>query len=271
MIDPTGCTSFFFHAYSEGLTASLRAIAGAVMVSKHFDLPLSLQWSDRVTCPGELEDWLEQDDWTLVFEDPPNSFSLHAPDRLAGSSPTYVAHMHILKDVMTREDFDAQARAVIQAWRLKPRLQQSVTALERAHKLDQRVGIHIRRSDKTSYAKRLKWHFEDDEVLAAMQTRLDTDPDTKFFLATCTPESQSVYRRAFPSHVAISPHGFHNNEHRRRTDISAAVVDLWALSKCAELWGSQGSAFTDFAEELMGRKAFRFGKADQDAPSWCQV
>lgn len=268
MIDPTGYTSLFFHAYHEGLAGSLRAIAGAVMVSRHFNLPLHLQWSSRDACPGEIADWFESDDWTLVGAKQHKSFSLHGVGLLAGASPTYVAHLHILKDVMTREDFDAQAGDVVRDWRLKPDLQKKLHTLQTSFKLSQRVGIHIRRTDKTHHAKRLGWDFADSDVFAKIDA---ADPSQKFFLATCGPTASSVFRAAYPGRIAVAPYSFLPKGNKRRTPTEDAVIDMYALARCKALWGSQGSCFTDLAEVLIAQPAYRFGKEDQDADSWCQV
>jgi hypothetical protein len=268
MIDPTGFTSLFFHAYTEGLGASLRAIAGAVMVSKHFGLPLHLQWTDRPACPGELSDWFQADDWTIVPEKQPNSFSLHGSDLLAGASPTYVAHMHILHEVMTAETFDELVGEVVRAWQLQPALQQKLDTLETSKKLSERVGLHIRRTDKSQHAKKLGWDYTDDEVFARIN---NLDPNEKVFLATCGPAASTKYRAAFPSRIAVAPYNFLPEGNKRRTPTEDAVIDMYALSRCKEMWGSQGSAFTDFAEVLSGKKAYRFGKENQDDPLWCDV
>jgi hypothetical protein len=241
------------------------------MVSRHFGLPLQLRWSHRDACPGHVSDWIETDDWTIVeADDPPGSFTLHGAGRLAGASPTYVAHMHILRDVMTRAEFNDQAKEVVRGWRLQPHLQERVDTLSETLDLPNRNGLHIRRSDKTEHAKKLGWDFYDPEVLGLIEG-VKAGGGAKFFLATCSPETRAVYVAAFPDWVATADYEFGGPNDLRHTSMDDAVVDLWALGRCGQLFGSQGSCFTDFAEALMGHKAFRFGKEDQNAKSWCEV
>jgi hypothetical protein len=108
------------------------------------------------------------------------------------------------------------------------------------------VGIHIRRGD----------HYQAiaanplNGFLAAIVERLRARPETRFFLSTEEPNIREQVRRVAGNSILT-----HEQDTSRTTlkGMMTAVVDLFCLSNCSEIWGTYGSSFSETAHHL--RKA----------------
>lgn len=87
--------------------------------------------------------------------------------------------------------------------------------------------------------------------LREVEDALSKETDTSFFLATDDNSVRKNLLAVFGSKIVCQP-----AVHDRSTVAGAqqAVVDLYCLSHCREIWGSAGSSFTEMA--------FHLGNAD---------
>ena len=112
----------------------------------------------------------------------------------------------------------------------------------------------------------------DDEFEALIASRLESNPTQRFFLATDNAQSQSWLLARHGAAVCvwqqIEPEGeaegkataerTQSHAHRH-TPMAHAVIDLWLLSMCASVHGSNGSSYSAFAQHMRGEKpAFRY-------------
>ncbi len=106
------------------------------------------------------------------------------------------------------------------------------------------VGIHIRRTDnRPAIGKSSTECF-----IECMKKELDSDPDTRFYLATDDLEEERIIRAAFPGRIL-------SNEKRclRRDSaegIQDALLDLYCLANTRKIIGSYFSSFTDIAADM---------------------
>ena len=134
------------------------------------------------------------------------------------------------------------------------------------------IGLHVRRTDHVNVAKSHKRGLTSDEDFDAFVAarRLEA-PTQRFFLATDNAQTQQrfvdrwgeavivFYRRIGADAGTAGSQGSHGLQEavdlqrqdggkaRRHTSMVHAVVDLWLLSRCRELYGSNASSYTDFA------------------------
>jgi hypothetical protein len=108
------------------------------------------------------------------------------------------------------------------------------------------VGVHIRRMDNTSSTK----YSPTSLFVEQMKTELELNHDTRFFLATDSPEVEEQLRQAFPGRIITYP----KRALDRNNPLAAqdALIDLFCLSRCRKLIGSYWSSFTDVAWQIRG-------------------
>ena len=83
-----------------------------------------------------------------------------------------------------------------------------------------------------------------------MRQAIETEPRTRFFLATDAPEEERRLRDLFPGRVmSYAPPAKVYDRNRSRA-LCDAVVDLYCLSKTRELLASFDSSFSSTAAEL---------------------
>lgn len=106
------------------------------------------------------------------------------------------------------------------------------------------VGVHIRRGDHVTATR----DNPTEAFVSAMQRRVSEHPETVFFVASDDPILKAQLRESFRAvtHEA-------SNSRSDVKGVRAAVVDLFALANCSEIWGSRGSSFGEVAHHL--RKA----------------
>lgn len=110
------------------------------------------------------------------------------------------------------------------------------------------VGVHIRRGDEDpSTHGPLTATVE--SFLAAMQARLDAEPQTNFFLACDSRQEEARVLQTFGARVTTLPKSL---DRRTREAIRAALVDLLCLSRTPLILGSFYSSFSEMAAEIGG-------------------
>lgn len=106
------------------------------------------------------------------------------------------------------------------------------------------IGVHIRRTDNMpAIDKSSTAHF-----IEQMQTELDQNPDTKFFVATDDIHEEESLRKAFPQAILSN-----QNKTLSRDSVDGmidALVDLMCLSETKKIYGSFWSSFTDIAADI---------------------
>lgn len=107
------------------------------------------------------------------------------------------------------------------------------------------VGIHIRRTDNVkSWQKSPLIAF-----IKSMQDILAESPETRFFLATDSPDVRTALVCIFGKETVVTREGI-VLDRDSKTGIEEAVVDMWSLSRTNRILGSYWSSFSEAAAEI---------------------
>ena len=264
-----------------GLCNRLRAVLSAVslVAEGHLAADIRVGWSAEAECaarfdqlflPYDVPQWGEASQSASApqltvaprrwYDRPVTRRNLHwpalvrsliyaaqyrnTPPPLAELQRQFSAGHHVGVYVSTGEAFCDYSPRYIQRLRLQPHLQERVDRLSRTFD-EHTIGVHIRRTDHvTAIAESPDSLFEQ-----AMADAIAADPDVRFFLSTDDEALKARLAARFPQRVSTQPC------HGTRADLAGmeeAVVDLWTLARCARIFGSYWSSFTDTAAEIGG-------------------
>jgi hypothetical protein len=107
------------------------------------------------------------------------------------------------------------------------------------------LGVHVRRTDNA----RAIAHSPTSDFVERMERELTANPDTRFYLATDSPEVEAELRHAFPGRIVVRAKAF---ERTSIAGIRDAVVDLYCLARTRRVIGSYFSSFSHTAAEIGG-------------------
>ncbi len=105
------------------------------------------------------------------------------------------------------------------------------------------VGIHVRRGDNLQSTRNSPTNL----FIKRMDHLLDSGCCESFYLATDSEHVRSELLTRYGRHVIFNegdPSRFTNNGMRN------GVIDMWTLSRCKEIYGSDGSTFSLTASEI---------------------
>jgi hypothetical protein len=120
----------------------------------------------------------------------------------------------------------------------------SITVLIDSYKVDNMVGIHVRRMDNKASLENSPL----GKFVELMTMEVEYDGQVQFFLATDDPATEIALAEIFPKRIVT-----HSKESLNRNDpraIRDAVVDLYCLANCRKIIGSYGSSFSTTAAEI---------------------
>jgi len=118
-----------------------------------------------------------------------------------------------------------------------------------AARLDDAVGVHIRRTDFTSTIN----DIATNKFVAQMKCELEKSPHTCFFLATDDSAEEKYLEGLFPGRILT--YRKRTRDRNRREGIEDAVVDLFCLARCRKIIASHKSSFSETAIALSRRES----------------
>lgn len=110
------------------------------------------------------------------------------------------------------------------------------------------VGFHVRTGDNVEAMR----HSPLGLFLAAARREAASHTDAKFFLATDSPAVRKAFRDEFGERVITLRGPLTRSS---RAGMTLAAADMFALSRCAKIYGSHYSSFSEIAAELGGKQA----------------
>ena len=111
---------------------------------------------------------------------------------------------------------------------------------------NQVVGVHIRRTDH----EKAKKYSPTSLFIEHMERELTRHPESRFFLATDSPEVEAHLVEIFGNRIITHPK---RSRDRNNPDaIKDALIDLYCLAGCKKIFGSFWSSFTDTASKIYG-------------------
>lgn len=247
-----------------GLANRMRVVAASLELAERLQCPLRLVWTRTGALGCRFDELFEPIAGVTIAE---HAWTTSRIERLIGSRSGFYTYL-TSPDIEPRSHgggFDdlAQARRpyLITFSRFLPspgrlaalrpiaevaRVVESTAASFTPHT----IGVHIRRGDEdpsTSGPLTAPLEF----FLAAMQARLDAEPQTNFFLACDSRREEARVLQTFGPRVTTLPKSL---DRRTREAIRAALVDLLCLSRTPLILGSFYSSFSEMAAEIGGAR-----------------
>lgn len=108
------------------------------------------------------------------------------------------------------------------------------------------VGVHIRRTDNLPAIGK----SSTDNFIRSMQSELDANPNTKFYLATDDLSEEAKLRAIFPGKIISNQE--RDLSRNSVAGIQDALLDLYCLASTGKIIGSYFSSFTDIAADMRG-------------------
>lgn len=110
------------------------------------------------------------------------------------------------------------------------------------------IGLHIRRTDHDVAIE----HSPTELFFLKAEEVLSESPEIKIFLATDDEELVWKMKERFPGRVIC--HDEKEFSRKNKLGMQDSVIDLLALSRCREIYGSYGSTFSKMASYIGGCK-----------------
>lgn len=142
--------------------------------------------------------------------------------------------------------YDGSAPDYHQVFRLNTFMQQQVAEAQQCIS-PTTIGVHIRRTDNADSIRQ--------SPLQAFETKMDKQlkdyPDTTFYLATDDQKVQEAFCKKYGKRMIIRKGTLARDS---KEGIRHAVVELYTLSACQEIWGSYYSSFSELAAQIGNKK-----------------
>lgn len=142
--------------------------------------------------------------------------------------------------------YDGSAPDYHQVFRLNALMSQQV-ALAQKQLPPATIGVHIRRTDNIDSIRQ--------SPLQAFETKMDNQlkdyPDTTFYLATDDQNVQEAFCKKYGKRMIIRKGTLTRDS---KEGIRHAVVELYTLAACREIWGSYYSSFSELAAQIGNKK-----------------
>lgn len=105
------------------------------------------------------------------------------------------------------------------------------------------IGIHIRRADNALSIQ----HSPIEDFISEMNSLIEKEPQTKFFLATDSISEEKELKKIFPNRIITLEKELSRNSEK---GIQDALIDLYCLSNTKKIIGSYYSSFSEVAAQI---------------------
>jgi hypothetical protein len=252
-----------------GLANRMRAIDSALLISRKFDCSLSIFWEMSFELNCSFQRLFQPFENVEIKEYYRNGFAKRSIDFVTGNLEKaginyppgyakYYSNQEVLK--LNRQGFDFEnianyesvyistvnrfysGRESFRSFKPIPQLQQRIDE----HCSDfgrHATGIHIRRSDNHHSVK----YSPISGFIDMMKDELDKEPDTRFYLATDSPEDEGKLKKIFGNRIITHSKTLDRNSEK---GIHDALIDLYCLSNTSRIMGSYFSSFSEVAAQI---------------------
>lgn len=238
-----------------GLANRLRALMAYYLIfvmARGWEL--HVLWKPSPFCPGTFESLFRSLPLVRFYREPAGLF-----ERLRDSSQSrgHFAKQHYrLDQILKRHGFPPlsphQEKDLHSRLLVLPGIAGRIAKFADHTAIPLRVGLHVRRTDyNRQFVAKFGKKFRDDREWFRLIDNLPND--TLFFLATDNAATQQQFMERFGKRwvgprrklVVFAPIAF--NGKVRKTSLERAVIDLWLLSMCRRIVGTEPSSFTHLA------------------------
>jgi len=202
---------------------------------------IDVVWKENEECPGKFEDY---------FEKIPNiNFIEKKTEKYLGNFYRFPYEEYELKDTY-QSDFIRNHRII------RPYIE--IRDYIKTLKLENVIGIHIRRTDFLPYVKKnfsdIVPEIDNNYFHKLIKNILIENPKQKVFLATDNYENQNMFYQLFPKNIIFRKIIDKKQNKKRHTDLKDAIIDLFCLIECKEFYGTKESSFSKFVENYRYNK-----------------
>ena len=216
---------------SSGLSNRLRTVLGYVNVINATNKHLLVIWLPDAQCNGYFLDYfLPIDNVTFTMK------TQEKVDYTGQSSPEAIASYYRL----------TVPKSIYNILKLTPELESKIDNFVKKHNIKNCVGIHVRRTDLTGnlFNNFLNGSNPDEDFCRYINKNSHNQP---FFLATDNPDTQQFYIKKYGNRVIFFSLLYHNNN-LRKSSLENAIIDIYLLSYCRKIKGTNNSTFTEIAK-----------------------
>lgn len=219
---------------SSGLSNRIRTILGFKAVCDKFNKKLNVIWISDNTCNGNFTDYFKDIDNVNFF-----NTKIVQIDYIGQSS---------IKNIIDFYDIKIKEYELYSYIKLKEHIQNKVDIFIKNNNIQNCIGIHVRRTDYTGnfIGKLLNGSNNDSEFFDYIDKYSKNYP---FFITTDNRDTQILFKNKYGKRVLFYSKIKHTNS-LRKTSLENAIIDIFILSHCKKIKGTNKSSFTDFAIKL---------------------
>ena len=222
-----------------GLANRLRALVGFIYVARHTNKKLKIYWEKDSAC---------NEYYSNLFQSHPEFVVIETDD-----VPLYIMKNAkttntIIKSYLGKDHKIDTTEVNKIRCTLKPikTIQDEIHNFSSKHKIVDRIGLHIRKTDLAiKYKDNKEMQFDFHEYI-------QNNPDEQFFLATDNRVTQQEYIKKYPKQIVVYKEIAIPTEelvgNARHTPISDALVDIELLARCKKIVKTPGSSYSEYAD-----------------------
>lgn len=217
-----------------GLSNRIRTILGFKAVCDKFDKKLKVIWIPDNACNGNFTDYFENINNVEFFNN-----KIYPIDYTGQSS---------IKNIVNFYNINIKEYELYSHIKLKKNIQNKIDIFVKNNNIQNCIGIHVRRTDYTGnfIGKLLNGANNDSEFFDYIDKYSENNP---FFIATDNRDTQILFKNKYGKRVLFYAK-IKNTSNLRKTSLENAIIDIFILSKCKKIKGTNKSSFTDFAKNL---------------------
>ncbi len=239
-----------------GLANRLQGIAAAALLAEQNNCPCLVAWNKDSACPGWIGDVFDP---ASFFWTPVNASVLsELKDRY--TNPFLVSNFADTVDATRWAKWlkmGGLAARYTAMTRFCPRLKPSAAVAALLDELEavlpsriDRIGVHIRRTDRQPWLHAAK----DERLVARLDALAEQFPDATFVVAADNPASVAMMLDRYgvrAKHTGVRWHGGERPP-LRLTTLTDTALDLFAMTRCSRLVGTDSSTFSNLASWMAG-------------------
>lgn len=239
-----------------GLCNRLRGMFSVYAFADFLNIPFGFSWHPSNPCPCQFHELFEVPP-DLVYENERKWLNKKSNQIEIKLFRTFDTPWHfwntIIKNdyALTWENFYDIYKKQLRKLKPIPKINKKIISFTEKNNINERIGLHIRKTDNGVGNKNKKYRTNEDWYFNMIDTELDNNDQSKFFLATDNPESRlKIMERYGDKVISFTTQDDFNIKKLRQTTMEDSIVDFYCLSLCKRLYGENGSSFSDVASEL---------------------
>jgi hypothetical protein len=222
-----------------GLSNRIRTILGFLQVCNYYNKKLNVIWIQDNTCNGLFLDYFKHIDNI-------NFVNLQKKIHYTGQST--------IENICQHYKVKFDIKKLYSNIKLIDRLDKKLQVYILKNNIPNIIGLHIRRTDYTGniIGKIINGTNSDDDFFEYIDRY---SKNKNFFIATDNKETQDIYRSKYKKQTLFYSK-IKKTDNLRQTSLENAIMDIFILSYCKRIKGTNNSSFTEFSINLKKLRSF---------------